>query len=116
MFRSPSAGKSGDRQVGSAPEKMHRAALADKARTKLLKETIGLHQRTPKAICIHGVVRAVGLIPVESDSVWNLVGLQMNIYLKIQLRHLILKAPVKRRDALRVQWQTTDAAVAGSDR
>jgi hypothetical protein len=39
----------------------------------------------------------------------------MNIYLKIPLRHLILKAPVKRRDGLRVQWKPTDAAVARPD-
>src|SRR5436190_14208281 len=40
MFRRSASGKSGNRQVGRPPKKMHRAALPDEAGAKLLEDAV----------------------------------------------------------------------------
>src|SRR5437016_13431383 len=103
MFRRPPPGEPSDSQVGSAPEIMHRAALADKARTKFFKDTIRLHEHSPEAVCIHWVVCSVGFVLIERDWIRDLVGFLIDVHMEIQLRHFILKSPVKCRDKLRLQ-------------
>src|SRR5207237_3117333 len=59
MGRRGPAGKPGDRQIETAPEKMHRAAFTAKARAKFLKHAIRLGEHPPEPIGILGIIRSM---------------------------------------------------------
>src|SRR5438552_14178875 len=73
MGRGWPPGETRHRQIKTAPEKMHRTALATETRAKFLKDAIALHEHTPKPVRIFGVIRAMFFILVKWDRVLNLV-------------------------------------------
>src|SRR6266550_3923437 len=73
MGRGWPPGETRHRQIKTAPEKMHRTALATETRAKFLKDAIALHEHTPKPVRIFGVIRAMLVILVKRDWVLNLV-------------------------------------------
>src|SRR5438270_1188935 len=55
-FRGAPSRKAGHRQVETPPEKMDRAALAEKRGAELLKDLVYLSQDAPEAVSVDGVV------------------------------------------------------------
>src|SRR3989442_8401988 len=60
------------REIEAAPEKMHRAAFAEKRRAKPLEHVIGLDEDAPVPIRILGIVRSMLLIVREANLVLRL--------------------------------------------
>src|SRR6266852_4956326 len=73
MWRRGTSRKTRDRQIKTAPEKMHGTAFAAKTRTEFFKDTIGLREDTPKSVRIFRIVRSVLLVAVERNRLLNLV-------------------------------------------
>src|SRR6266496_5340303 len=78
MGRRWPSGETRHRQIKTAPEKMHRTALATETRAKFLKDAIALHEHTPKPVRIFGVIRAMFFILVKRDRILNLVRRHIN--------------------------------------
>ena len=62
MGRGEPAGESRDGQVGSAPKKVHRAALADETRAECFENTVALQKHPPEAVGVLRVVGGVGFV------------------------------------------------------
>src|SRR5206468_11618640 len=73
MVRRRPPGKTRHCQIKTAPEKMHRTALATESRSKFLKDAIALHEHAPESVRIFGVIRAMLVILVKRDCLLNLV-------------------------------------------
>src|SRR5437773_8284309 len=73
MGRRRPPGKTRHCQIKTAPEKMHRTALATESRSKFLKDAIALHEHAPESVRIFGVIRAMLVILVKRDCLLNLV-------------------------------------------
>ena len=56
MRRRRTSGKARDREIETAPEKMHRTAFAAEAGAKLFQDPIGLQKDAPEAVGIRGIV------------------------------------------------------------
>src|SRR2546429_7469802 len=85
MLGGPPPGEAGPGKVAAAPEEVHRAALADEAAAEGREDPVRLHQHTPEAIGVFGIVRRVLPVRVERDRVLELVRRRVNLHLQTQL-------------------------------
>src|SRR4029077_19928276 len=106
MLRRSASGKTSDGEVGGAPEKMHRAAFTDEAGAKRVENPVGLHQDPPKPICIFEIIGAVSFVLVEADGIGDFVGFRVNLYLQVELGHLLHQARVESRYRLWFERKT----------
>src|SRR5215471_12317082 len=97
MLGSSSPGETGDSQIGSAPEEMYRAALADEARPKLFEDAVCLDQDSPEPVRIVGVICCVRVVSVEPYGIGNLVGFLVDLHVQAKPTHLFCQAFVKHR-------------------
>src|SRR4029077_18407201 len=65
------AGKTGYGKVKAAPEKMHRAALTNEARPKLVEDAVHGDKDLPEAADVLGIVRGVNAVLIEGYRVGN---------------------------------------------
>ena len=106
------AGKARHREIGAAPEVMHRAAFAREARPELIENALRLQQRAPVSIGVLGIVRAVRFIPVERNRVGQLVGHRANGHRHLERLQGFHEPPVERRHRLRLERQARLTSVA----
>src|SRR5262247_1518259 len=97
MLGSSSAGETGDGQIGSAPEKMYRAALTDEARAKLFEDSICLDQDSPEPVRVVRIVCRVRFVLVKPDGIDNFVGILVDLHVQLKFLHLFRQAFVKYR-------------------
>src|SRR6188474_1394682 len=107
----PSPGESRNRQVRRAPEEMHRTALANELRAKLVEDTTGLHEDSPEPVGVLRIVAAMRLILVEWDRVGHLVGASVQGHPKVERFHFLHEAPVERGHRLRLECQNRLATI-----
>src|SRR6266550_1851581 len=105
-WRRPS-GETRHRQIETAPEKMHRTALAAETRTKFFENTICLQEHAPKAVGIFQIVSGVFLIMIERDRFQRFVRLHSNLYFNPELSQVGHDLTIKIRDTLRLQRDHT---------
>jgi hypothetical protein len=65
--RCGSAREAGDCEVGAAPEKVHRADLADETGAKARHDTVNLHECDPEPMHCRCVVRVMFLVVGEGN-------------------------------------------------
>src|ERR1700733_2945148 len=63
--RRPAARETSHGQIEAAPEKLHGAVLADKARSKLLEDFIHANQNAPEPVRVLRVVRSMLRVLIE---------------------------------------------------
>ena len=80
MFGSAAPGKSRHRQIRGTPEEVYGAALPDEASSKCLEDPVRLHENPPESVGILPIVRAVGLVLIESDRIGHLVRPLMDVH------------------------------------
>src|SRR5579883_285796 len=114
-LRRRSAGEPSDRQIEAAPEEMHRAALADEARTKILQNRAGRNENAPEAMRILGIVRFMHFVLRERNRVSDLVRAGMNLYLDTERIELSHQLAIKLGHAPRRQIHSLYGAFAGFD-
>src|SRR5207253_5636157 len=72
MGRRGAAGKAGDRHIEAAPEKMHGARLAEKARAELLEHPIHIDEHAPELLRLAPIISRVGAVLLKRDGVGEL--------------------------------------------
>src|SRR5438270_3815450 len=115
MWRCRAAGKPRHRQIETAPEKMHRAAFAAKAGSKLFEHPIALQKHTPKSICVFGVVGPVLVVALKGHSVHNFVRRGVDLHGDAKLAQGFHNGTVKLRNTLGLEFQHSEAAVVRED-
>src|SRR5947209_5282704 len=68
-FRCASSRKTCHREVEASPEKLDRAALADKLGPECFKDSIRLYEDTPEAVGIFRVIGSMDIIFITSDGI-----------------------------------------------
>jgi hypothetical protein len=112
MRGSRAAGEPGDREVGGAPEQMHRAALTDEAGAELLEHPVGLDEDLPEPVGVLAVVGPVRFVLLEGDGILDLVGLRVDLDRQAERRELRHQPAVERRHRLRLERERRGAAAA----
>ena len=72
MGRGRAAGKARDRHVEAAPEEVHRACLAEKARAELLEHAIHVDEDAPELLRVMGIISRVLAVPLKRNGVGDL--------------------------------------------
>ena len=91
---------------------MDGAAFSDESGAKFFKNTISLHEDPPKSVGVIRVIRVMNLIPVEGDRIGDFIRLMVDIHVQIQQFQRRPEIGVELRDRLRLQIDTTAAAIA----
>src|SRR4029453_14012696 len=99
-------------QIKTAPEKMHRTALATETRAKFLKYAIALHEHAPKPVRIFAVVRAVLFILIKRNRILNLVRRGFDSHRQLEIAQCLHHDPIKLGNRLRFQWNGSPRAIA----
>ena len=107
-----STGKTRDRKIKTAPEKMNRAALAAEARAKLFEHAIGLSEHAPESVRVFRIVGAMFLVFVELNRIRDFVWQQVDLDRETELVERVHDFAVKFRDGLGLQFQNARRAVA----
>src|SRR5690606_27712711 len=89
MLGCASAREAGDCQVGGAPEKMYRTALADEPGAERGKDPFGLYKDPPEAVCVLGIVRTVYVVFVERDRIDHFAGRLADRHMEAEPAHLL---------------------------
>ena len=97
-FRGAPSRKAGHRQVETPPEKMDRAALAQKRGAELLKDLVYLRQDAPEAVGVDGVVGGMDLILITANGIANFAGQGVDGDLDAQALQAGHKLPIKSGD------------------
>src|SRR6202040_1794156 len=97
MWRRGPSGKTRYREIEAAPEKMHRAALAAKTRTKFLENPISLQKHTPEPIGIFRIRNRVFLIAGERDRFTDLVRPHSDLHFNCEFSQFTHHLTVKTR-------------------
>ena len=85
MRRRRSPGKTGDREIETAPEKMDRTAFATEAGAKRFQDAIGLEEDAPETIDPRRIVASMGFVLVKSDRVCDLVRQKIDFHRELEL-------------------------------
>src|SRR5437773_2008380 len=103
MRRRGPAGKACYREIETAPEKMHRTALAAKTRTKFLENPIRLQEHAPEPVGVFQIVSGMFLIAIERNRFQRFVRFHPDVHFNRKLSQLTHYFAVKTRDGLRLQ-------------
>src|SRR5690242_6324174 len=106
------AGKSRYREIHGAPEKMYRAALAQKRRAELLEHTLRVQQNAPEILHILPVIRCVLLVLLKARLVVELIRRRVNSELDSQRLHAGYVLAVEVRYRTRPQLDAALLALA----
>ena len=106
-WRRAATGKACHCQVETAPEEIHRAALADERATRLVKYTIDLHQDAPQATHVFGIVAVMLRVAVEPDRLRQFRGQGMDLHRQTHCRQHRQQFVVEIGDAACTQRQGT---------
>src|SRR3989440_5545536 len=112
MGRGWPPGETRHRQIKTAPEKMHRTALATETRAKFLKDAIALHEHTPKPVRIFGVIRAMFFILVKGDRIFNLVRRGVDYDRQLEIAQCLHHDAIKLGNRFRFQRNDSPRAIA----
>src|SRR4029434_7352607 len=99
-------------QIKTAPEKMHRTALAAETRAKFLKYAIGLHEHAPKPVRIFGGIKVVLFILINRNRILNLVRRGVDSHRQFEIAQRLHYTPIKFGNRLRFQWNGSPRAIA----
>ena len=77
---------------------MHRTAFATKPRSEPLEDAVALHKNPPKPIGVFAVVRAVLLVFIERDRVFNLVRHVVDLDRQFQIIQRLHDSLIELRD------------------
>ena len=114
-FRGAPSRKAGHRQVETPPEKMDRAALAQKRGAELLKDLVYLRQDAPEAVSVDGVVGGMDLIFITVNGIANFAGQGVDGDLDAQGLQAGHKLLVKSGDRPGDQWERFAGSIAGEN-
>ena len=115
MRRRRTARKSRDGEIERPPEEVHRAALAEEARTKPLEHTVVLHEHAPEAVDRCAVVGAMHFIAIERNRIGNLVRLRVNPDVDVEPGERVHHAAIEHRDGLRLERHAGASSIADLD-
>ncbi len=115
MWRRWPSGETRHCQIKTAPEKMHRTALPAETRAELLEYTIALHEHAPEPVGIFAIIRAVLLILIKRDRIFDLVRQAVDLHGQLEFLERIHPLAIKSRDRLGTQFQDAERAIAFQD-
>src|SRR5512132_7860 len=101
MWRRWPSGETRHCQIKTAPEKMHRAAFAAETRAKVLKHAIALHEYAPEPVGIFAIIRAVLLILIKRDRIFDLVRHGVDSHRQLKIAQCLHHRPIKLGNRLR---------------
>src|SRR6516162_8861653 len=113
MTRRAAAGETGDGEIETAPEEMHRARLAEETGAELLEHAVGIDedlQKTPHRI------RVIGCVPFivrKSDGIGQLVRNLVDDDVNVELRERSQYSGVETGDRMPGEQQMPRRAVTG---
>jgi hypothetical protein len=97
------AGEAGHGQIDRAPEKMHRAHLAQKVGAEAAEDARRRDERMPEALGRGGVVRVMLRVLREGDRIGDFVRHRMDLDVDAQLRQRRHHPLVELRDRHRAE-------------
>src|SRR5438477_3244653 len=112
MLRCSASGKTRHREIGRSPDKMDGGAFSAEARTEFFEHAIGLDQNAPESIGILGIVRAMLLVAIEWNLIWDFVWQDVDLHRQFQLVQCAHDRFVEIRDAARLEFDRALSAVA----
>src|SRR5436305_12942986 len=112
MRRRWTPGETGDGEIKTAPEKMHRTAFPAETRAEILKHAIGLDENTPKAIRMIAIIRAVRFIALKRNRLLDFVRRRVNGHRQLQFSQRFHHRAVKICDRSRPQFDRASPAIA----
>src|SRR5580704_7337576 len=112
VWRRRSPGEAGHGKIEAAPKKVRRAAFATKARPKFFEHAISVNHSAPEAVGILRIVRAMFLVLVECDRVFDLVRDHVDLHPQLQLIQRSHHRFVEIRDAARLELDDALTAIA----
>lgn len=114
-FGRAAARKARDGMVKASPEKMHRAAFADKAAAKFLEDGVHGEKNAPEAARVGGIVARVRDVLVEPDGVGDFHGHGPNFYVDTDGSEDVHRLAVEPGDGAREEGDGLRLAPTGAN-